>query len=126
MQHGNSYLDVTLNLNDGSCRPYKKPIDEANYIHVNFDHPTFILKQLPMSIEKRLSSLSLSKGIFEETVPYYEQYLSNFGYKENLNYRDPTSPTPSSQKENDKENLHGSTHFKVRLPKQKLVSYFCS
>ena len=45
-----------------------------------------------MSIEKRLSSLSLSKEIFEETAPYYEKYLSNCGYREKLNYRDPTSP----------------------------------
>ena len=45
-----------------------------------------------MSIGKRLSSLPSSKEIFEETGPYYEQYLSNCGYKEKLNYRDPTSP----------------------------------
>ena len=53
-----NYLDVTLNLNDGSYRPYKKPNEETNYIHVNSDHPPSILKQLPKSIEKRLSSLS--------------------------------------------------------------------
>ena len=87
-----NYLDVTLNLNNGSYRPYKKPNEETNYIHVNFDHPPSILKQLPMSIGKQLSFSSLSKEIFEETVPYYEQYLSNCGYKEKLNYRDPTSP----------------------------------
>ena len=74
-----NYLDVTLNLNDGSYRPYKKPNDETNYIHVNSDHPPSILKQLPVSIEKRLSSLSSSKEIFEETAPYYEKYLSNCG-----------------------------------------------
>ena len=85
-----NYLDVTLNLNDGSYRPYKKPNEETNYIHVNSDHPPSILKQLPKSIEKRLSSLSSSKEIFEETAPYYEQQLSNCGYKEKLNYRDPT------------------------------------
>ena len=56
-----NYLDVTLNLNDGSYRPYKKPNDETNYLHVNSDHPPSILKQLPMSIEKRLSSLSSFK-----------------------------------------------------------------
>ena len=56
-----NYLDVTLNLNDESYRPYKKPNEETNYIHVNSDHPPSILKQLPKSIEKRLSSLSLSK-----------------------------------------------------------------
>ena len=69
------YLDVTLNLNDGSYRPYKKPNEETNYIHVNSNNPPSILKQLPMSIEKRLSSLSSSKENFEETVPYYEQSL---------------------------------------------------
>ena len=77
-----NYLDVTLNLNDGSYRPYKKPNEETNYIHVNSDHLSSILKQLPTSIEKRLSSLSSSKEIFEETAPYYEQHLSNCGYKE--------------------------------------------
>ena len=87
-----NYLDVTLNLNNGSYRPYKKPNEETNYIHVNFDHPPSILKQLPMSIGKQLSFSSLSKEIFEETVPYYEQYLSNCGYKEKLNYRVSTSP----------------------------------
>ena len=46
-----------------------------------------------MSIEKRLSSLWSSKDIFEETAPYYEKYLSNCRYRENLNYRDPTSPS---------------------------------
>ena len=30
-----NYLDVTLNLKDGSQRPNKKP-NETNYIHVNY------------------------------------------------------------------------------------------
>ena len=77
-----NYLDVTLILNDGSYRPYKKPNEEINYIHVNSDHPPSILKQLLKSIEKRLSSLSSSKENFEETAPYYEQHLSICGYKE--------------------------------------------
>ena len=38
------YLDVTFNLNDGSYRPYRYP-----------DRPPSITKQLPQSIEKRLS-----------------------------------------------------------------------
>ena len=32
-------LGVKLNLNDGSCRPYKKPNENTNYIHANSDHP---------------------------------------------------------------------------------------
>ena len=34
-----NYLDVTLNLHYGSYRPYKKPKEETNYIHVNSDQP---------------------------------------------------------------------------------------
>ena len=71
------------------------PDEETNYLNVNFKR-TFkrkaIFKQLPISIEKLLSSLSSSKEIFKETAPYYEKYLSNCGYREKLNYRDPTSP----------------------------------
>ena len=84
-----NYLDVTLNLNDGSYRPYKKPNDETNYIHVNSDHPPSILKQLPVSIEKRLSSLSSSKEIFEEPLKLWIQRkaqlsrsnITKFNYK---------------------------------------------
>ena len=84
-----NYLDVTLNLSNGSYRPDKKPNEEINYRHVNSDLSPSILKQRPMSIEKRLSSLSSPKEIFQETLLYYEQCLSNCGYKEKLRYRDP-------------------------------------
>ena len=70
-----NYLDVTFNLNDGSYRPYRKPNDETHYIHIQSDHPPSITKQLPRSIEKRLSQLSSSKDIFYKTAPYYEQRL---------------------------------------------------
>ena len=53
-----NYLDVTLNLNDRSNHPYENPNEEKNYIHINSDHPTSILKQLLMSIVKLLSYLS--------------------------------------------------------------------
>ena len=86
-----NYLGVTLNLNDGSYCPYRKLNDETNYIHVNSDLPSSILKQLLMPIEERSSSSSSFKIFFKETVPHYEQYLSNCGYKEKLNYRDPIS-----------------------------------
>ena len=89
-----NYLDVTLNLNDGSYRPYKKFNEEASYMHVNSDHPPppSILKQLPMSIDKRFPSWSPSKEIFEETAPCYGQYLSSCGYKEKLSCCDSTPP----------------------------------
>ena len=45
-----NYLDVTLNLSDGSYCSYKKPNEETNYIHVNSDHPPSIIKEISRSI----------------------------------------------------------------------------
>ena len=70
MKIGN-YLDLILELNNGSYRPYKKTNEKTNYIHVNSDHLPCLLKQLSLSIEKGLSSLSFSKEAFEEITPYY-------------------------------------------------------
>ena len=78
-----NFLDVTYILNDGSCRPYRKPNDKTHYIHIQSDHPPSITKQLPRSIEKCLSQLSSSKHIFYEATPYYEKHLASCGYNEN-------------------------------------------
>ena len=32
------YLDVALNLNGGTYRPFNKPAKETTYIHVESDH----------------------------------------------------------------------------------------
>ena len=55
------YLDVTLNLNNGSYKPYRKPNDELSYINAKSNHPPNIIKQLPISVESRLRELSSSK-----------------------------------------------------------------
>ena len=84
-----NFLDITLKLNDGSYRPYKKTNEETNYIHVNSDHPPSIIKEIPRSIEKRLSILSSSKNIFQDPTIYYEKCLKNRGYKTKLQYQLP-------------------------------------
>ena len=40
----NNYLDITLSLNDGSWRLYRKPNKETNYVHINSDHPLSVIK----------------------------------------------------------------------------------
>ena len=44
-------LDVTLNLSDGSYKPFHKPNSEINYIHRESNHPLSIIKQLPLPVE---------------------------------------------------------------------------
>ena len=48
-----NYLDITLNLNDGLYRLYRKPNEETNYIPISLDHLPSIIKEIPRSFEKR-------------------------------------------------------------------------
>ena len=93
-----NYLDITLNLNDGSYRPYRKPNEETDYIHIISDHPPSIIKEIPRSIEKRLSILSSSKDIFQESAIYYEKCLKNSGYKTKLQYQQPKENNQNKKK----------------------------
>ena len=52
-----NYHHITLNLNDGSYRPYNKPNEEVSYNHVNSNQLQYMSKQGAMSVEKRSSSL---------------------------------------------------------------------
>ena len=71
------YLDVTLNLNDGSFRPCNKPDDIIQYINKKFNPPPNLFKHLPASIEKRLSNNFFDEKIFQESAIYYEDTLKH-------------------------------------------------
>ena len=45
------YLDVTLNLSEGSYKAFQKPNSKISYIHRESNHPPNIIKQLPVSVE---------------------------------------------------------------------------
>ena len=82
-----NYLDVTLNLNDGTYRPYQKPDNETTYMHKDSNPPPSIIRQIPLSIEKRISNLSSNEHIFTEAILYYEAALQRSGYNHNFTYK---------------------------------------
>ena len=57
-------------------------------MHRESNHPPNITKQLPLSIEARLRSLSSSKEIFDESAPPYQEALNRSGYNHILKYDD--------------------------------------
>ena len=91
------YLDITLNLNDGTFKPFRKADEETNYINSESDHPPNIIKQLPISVEKRLSNLSSSKEIFDESKGYYQDALKRNGHNHILEYKPTTNATPKNR-----------------------------
>ena len=87
-----NYLDVTLDLSDGSHRSYRKPNDTPVYINAASSHPPSILKHIPKMVEKRLHAISSNESVFNEAKPPYEEALKKSGYNTTLVYR--TIKTP--------------------------------
>ena len=75
-----NYLDITLDLSTGTYKSYRKPSDETLNIHAKSNHPPNILKQLPISIETRLSNLFSNPEIFPEASEHYQNILNQSGY----------------------------------------------
>ena len=99
-----NYLDVTLNLKDNMFKPYRKPGDDPVYVNTESNHPPTIFKELPNSVNKRLSMLSDSEKSFNDTIPTYQQALSKSGYKHNLKFKN-SQTTQNSDKKQRKRNI---------------------
>ena len=73
---------MTLNLANGTYRPYKKANESLLYINTSSSHPPQVIKQLPTSINERLSNNSSSEEIFNASKYKYETALKNSGYQQ--------------------------------------------
>ena len=81
------YLDVTFNLTDSSYRPFNKTNNEMNYIHKQSNHLPSIIKQLPLSVERRLSKLSSKEKIFNDSIPIYQEAQIKSVYNHKITYQ---------------------------------------
>ena len=84
------FLDVPLNLSNGTYSPYKKPNDQLLYVRTSSNHPPQIINMLPKSINERLSKNSSNPEIFDNAKIDYEKALKDSGYKSvNLTFKKP-------------------------------------
>ena len=51
------------------------------------NHPPTIIKQLPLSVESRLSKLSSDENVFIQAASVYQEALKRAGYKHKLKYK---------------------------------------
>ena len=65
-----NFLDITLDLSGGSYRPYREPNNDPIYINSHSNHPPSIIRQLPESINKRISQLSSDELSFNFLLRY--------------------------------------------------------
>ncbi len=68
-----------------------KPNNVPLYVHCNSNHPPTIIKQIPKSINKRISSLSANRSSFESTAPVYREALKCSNYKDPFTYHPSTN-----------------------------------
>ena len=82
-----NFLDVQLDLENGLYKPYIKPNEKPNYVHSQSNHPPGTIKNIPVSINKRLSNISANKEIFDQAATIYQAELDTKGYQYKLNYQ---------------------------------------
>ena len=70
------------------------------YVHHKSNHPLITTKNIPASINRRLSSLSLDKESFDQATPVYQKALDESGYHYTLHYE----PTATAKRRNRQRN----------------------
>ena len=81
-----NFLDVTLDLSEGTYRPYRKPGDKPLYVDSWSNHPPRVLQNIPTGINRRLCEISSNKEVFLEAIPPYQVELDRCGYTHKLEW----------------------------------------
>ena len=103
--HQVNFLDVTFNLNEENYHPYRKPNNDPLYIDSRSNHPPNIIKQLPKSINDRLSALSSDEKSFKASAPLYENALSRSNNNIKLEYSDKQKRSTQNSNPKRKRNI---------------------
>ena len=82
-----NFLEVTLNLGNSVYCPYLKDNNQIIYVNTESNHPLSIIKQLPKSIELRLSQLSANEEIFKNSATPCNEALTKAGHKQRIQYQ---------------------------------------
>ena len=78
------FLDVTLDLSDGSYRPYRKRNDTPVYINADSNHLSWSTS--PKWWKRDLQNISCNEDVFDKAKPLYEEALRRSGFKPMLTY----------------------------------------
>ena len=92
-----------------------KPNSVPVYITKNFNHPPQVLKELPKTIKKGISTISSSKQIFNNLKTIYEDTLKKSEFQNKLSYQQNSIQNNNEHQEKKKKkkkyNMVQSTFF---------------
>ena len=81
-----NFLDVNFNLETETFKPYMKPNQTPVYVHTESNHPPSILKNIPASVNRRLSSISSNEEVFKAAIPPFQEALKKSGHDFELKF----------------------------------------
>ena len=81
------FLDIIMDLGSNSTRPFIKPMANTKYVSTFSSHPPAIIKSIPDGVSRRLSTISSSKELFSQELPYYQAAMDRAGHKERLVFK---------------------------------------
>ena len=90
-----------------------KPDNKLSYVHQQSNHPLALLKNIPLNINKRLTSISSSKEVFDEAIAPYQKALTESGYDHKLTYNPPTRESSEKQKKTNKKHRMVQSSFQL-------------
>ena len=105
------FLDLTMDLTNGTYKPFTKPNNVPLYVHHNSNHPPSIIKNIPESINCRLSTISSNEEVFKNAIPPYQEALTKSGYKYDLKYNPPTENDTSVGNRRNKKRQRNISWF---------------
>ena len=76
------FLDITLDLAENTYKPFLKPNNTLIYVKRESNHPPDILKNIPKSVNRRLSAISSDENQFKESINPYQEALTRKSLEE--------------------------------------------
>ena len=80
------FLDVVLNLNDGSHHPFVKPNTNTKYVSTSSNHPDSVLSKIQEGVCKRLSFNSSDAEKFHHHSAHFDIALKEAGHPGDMKY----------------------------------------
>ena len=96
------FLDVIFDLNQNIFAPYMKPGDSPKYVHMKSDHPRKIVKNIPLSVQKRLSGISSNREVFMAAAETYQKSLNEAGHEHILVYEEEAQNNNTEDENNNR------------------------
>ena len=72
------YLDLDFDLTTNIYKPCRKPNDEPVYINKHYNHPLYIVQQIPLSASWKISNIILNQSKLNSFIPIYKEVLKTY------------------------------------------------